>query len=188
MKRLAFLALLVIACAASSSAAEIPSTGTSEVLMTASATPSDTGRRQNGTPHERLGSPSQPAVAARSQPSGAPESVLASPTGEVGTALLGGFATWHDACSTCAAAGPALRHALGAGWRGTVLDIGGPGNAVVRVVLTDSCACRDRHDLPTLIDLSAEAFAELAPLDWGVVAVSIEIPAQLPSTDSEDTP
>jgi hypothetical protein len=111
-------------------------------------------------------------------------------SGEVGTGgLLGGWATWHDnGAGLYAAAGPELRRALGPGWRGTVVDVTGPGGLVVRVPLTDSCACGERHGLPTFLDLSADAFAELAPLGWGIVAVSVELPGQLPATDTEGDP
>jgi hypothetical protein len=112
--------------------------------------------------------------------------VKSEPATGLGSVLVGGYATWFDpSCQHCAAAGPELRRALGPDWRGTLIDVGGPGGASVSVVLSDFCACGERNGLPTLLDLSADAFAELAPLEWGVVAVSIEIAVELPRTDAD---
>jgi hypothetical protein len=136
---------------------------------------------QSGAPHEREGDTVSPMDR---HDGDAPQ-----PTGDIGTALLGGWATWHDnGPGMYAAAGPDLRRALGPGWRGTVVEVGGPGGASVRVRLTDSCACGERHGLPTFLDLSADAFAQLAPLDWGVVAVSIELVPVLPATNTGGEP
>jgi rare lipoprotein A (peptidoglycan hydrolase) len=41
------------------------------------------------------------------------------------------------------------------------------------VRLVDWCACGPRHGRPTLLDLSDDAFRQLAPLSQGVVAVKI---------------
>jgi hypothetical protein len=114
-----------------------------------------------------------PAVATRSQPSGAPESVLATSEGAVGSVLLGGYATWYATPGLTAAAGPELRGALG-DWRGQWVTVES-GRQSVTVQITDWCACGERHGIPTLLDLSDAAFQELAPLSTGVVRVSIEI-------------
>lgn len=129
----------------------------------------------------------QPAVIAQhssQSPAGSgarpgPASVPA-PTGEIGSALLGGYATWYAACHGCGAAGPVLRDALGAGWRGSLVTV--CARACVPVRLTDYCACGERHGRATLVDLDSGSFARLAPLSLGVVAVSIELSAK------EETP
>jgi len=68
-----------------------------------------------------------------------------------------------------AAAGPGLRHG---NWRGTVVTVTANGHSVT-VRLTDWCACRPRHGLPTLIDLSPSAFRRLSPLSAGIVRVTV---------------
>jgi hypothetical protein len=146
------------------------------------------GSDRGGTP------PTNDVAAATSLAAGAP-----TPTGAIGTVLLGGYATWYETPGLTAAAGPVLRDVLG-DWRGQYVTVEGDG-ASVTVRLTDFCACRDRHGLPTLLDLSDAAFSELAPLSAGVIRVSIEIDPpeheadrrmrledrELPATDQEDS-
>lgn len=85
---------------------------------------------------------------------------------------LAGLATWYRGTAGEAAAGPALRAALGPGWRGRRVVVrlapGGPG---VTVRVSDFCACRDRNGLPTLIDLDVRDFQRLAPPSRGVIRV-----------------
>lgn len=95
------------------------------------------------------------------------------PTGAIGTVLLGGYATWYETPGLTAAAGPLLRSALG-DWRGQWITVESEGRSVTVQVL-DACACGNRHGIPTLLDLSDAAFAELADLSVGVIRVSIEI-------------
>ena len=83
------------------------------------------------------------------------------------------MATWFAAPEGTAAAGPALRAALGKGWRGETVRVCSGGECV-RVVLSDWCLCRDRHGVPTIIDLSDDAFRRLAPLGDGVIDVRVE--------------
>jgi hypothetical protein len=64
-----------------------------------------------------------------------------------------------------AAAGPRLRAFLGH-WRGQSVTVCAA--TCIRVILDDWCACPHR-----LIDLSAQAFARLAPLSRGILAVSV---------------
>jgi len=86
---------------------------------------------------------------------------------------LRGYATWYAARGLVASAGPALRKALGPGWRGSrVLVVRGLRAVEVRIV--GWCACGKRHGLPTLLDLSPEAFRALAPLSAGVILVHVE--------------
>jgi hypothetical protein len=100
-----------------------------------------------------------------------------------------GKATWYDAPSKRdAAAGPALRHALGSDWRGSYVWVEANGHRVL-VVLSDWCACGERNGKPTLLDLDDVAFSRLAPLSVGVLDVVVswedgELP-ELPATDVE---
>jgi hypothetical protein len=107
--------------------------------------------------------------------------------GDIGTALVGGKATWYDDGSGYyGAAGPVLREALGGdpAFRGQTVRVCADDCVLVR--LTDWCACGDRGGAPTLIDLSPDAFARLAPLSAGVIDVTIELGGVvLPATDTE---
>ena len=105
---------------------------------------------------------------------------------QVGTALIGGQATWYDAPSrTDAAAGPDLRFD---GWRGSWVR-GSSGERSVTVRLTDWCACQDRNGRPTVIDLDDAAFQELAPLSRGVLDVEVEVlDIELPETSTVEAP
>jgi hypothetical protein len=46
----------------------------------------------------------------------------------------------------------------------------------VLVTVVSFCACGDRKGIPTVIDLSPAAFAELAPLTVGVLSVTVRVP------------
>jgi expansin (peptidoglycan-binding protein) len=112
------------------------------------------------------------------------------PQAEVGTAFLGGKATWYDdGAGLYAAAGPVLREALGGdpAFRGGRVTVRSGGRSVT-VTLSDWCACGERGGVPTLLDLSADAFARLAPLGRGVINVEVELdaaPIRLPATDTD---
>lgn len=102
----------------------------------------------------------------------------------VGLGTVSGRARWYDDGSGIyGAAGPLLRHG---DWRGSRVTVRAGGKSLA-VALTDWCACGDRHGIPTLIDLSPEAFQHFAPLSQGVVRVQIETGGQPrlvpPSTD-----
>jgi hypothetical protein len=107
--------------------------------------------------------------------------------GDVGTAAIGGKATWYDdGPGLYGAAGPVLREALGGdpAFRGQTVRVCADECVLVR--LTDWCACGDRGGVPILIDLSPDAFARLAPLSAGVIDVTIELGGvALPETDTE---
>ena len=77
---------------------------------------------------------------------------------------LTGRATWYAYRSGQAAAGPALRTALGKSWRGRTVTVNGQ-----RVTLTDWCACGGGR----IIDLDSRTFAAIAPLSRGVVRVDV---------------
>jgi hypothetical protein len=79
-----------------------------------------------------------------------------------------GTATWYRWHRNEAAAGPALRRALGRSWRGSVVDVCADARCV-RVRLTDWCGCpRGR-----VVDLDARSFARLVPLSVGTVRVTV---------------
>jgi hypothetical protein len=117
---------------------------------------------------------------------------IAQPTLPETAAELRGWSTWYDAPSKQdAAAGPALRKMLGRDWRGSWVRVSRVTDGEVRtvvVILSDWCACRDRHGSPTVIDLDDQAFLDLAPLGAGVVTVTVEridgVPTSLPATDT----
>jgi hypothetical protein len=155
------------------------------------------GQTTSSAPRDLSGQPgaasaalsSAPAVAVPSPtPSEAP---VPSPTGEVGTALIGGWATWYDVGpGFYAAAGPELRAALGDGWRHEVVEVVHGDRSVV-VEIVDFCACGERAGLPTFLDLSIDAFSVLVDPAAGVIDVSIEIPGSattLPPTDPSPHP
>ena len=81
--------------------------------------------------------------------------------------VVSGAATWFAAPHGTAAAGPALRRALGRNWRGTVVAVTANGHTV-RVRLTDWMRA-DR-----LIDLNPTSFvAVCGPLSRGVCRVTV---------------
>jgi hypothetical protein len=86
---------------------------------------------------------------------------------------LEGRASWYDHADVTAAAGPELRRWLGKGWRGTTVRVSANGRSVV-VRLDDWCQCYKGESRERLIDLSDEAFRQLAPLPVGVLQVRIE--------------
>lgn len=92
---------------------------------------------------------------------------------------LGGYATWFATgrSGLYAAAGPALRKAIGPGWRGSHVLVARYGTRKgIEVVLNDWCACGPRNGMSTLLDLSDEAFRALAPLSRGVIRVAVDVP------------
>lgn len=97
---------------------------------------------------------------------------------------LSGVATWYDdGPGHYAAAGPALR--VGS-WRGDVVEVCSADRCTT-VRLVDWCACGPRGGQATLLDLSPDAFRELAPLSRGVIRVTVEgrPTPTLPPTDTE---
>ncbi len=91
-----------------------------------------------------------------------------------------GQATWYRYHPGQAAAGRALRLALGPRWRGKWVNVTANGRTI-RVRLTDSMGRTSR-----LLDLDPHDFARLAPLSQGIVMVVVswgELIA-LPATDT----
>lgn len=86
---------------------------------------------------------------------------------------LRGRASWYAAAGAVAAAGPALRRRLGRHWRGTWVGV--CAWRCIRVSLVDWCLCRV-HGSERLIDLSDDAFGQLAPLHRGLIQVRIVVP------------
>ena len=87
-----------------------------------------------------------------------------------GPTAIAGRATWYAASGMTAAAGPLLRKWLGKDWRGTTVRFSTPSRSSLIVTLSDWCLCsRGRR----LIDLSDDAFAQLAPLSVGVLRVTV---------------
>lgn len=109
--------------------------------------------------------------------------VIAVPT----PVTLDGYATWYDAPSGHFAAGPAVRAALGAGWRGSTVSVTVGGKTITGRLL-DWCACGKRHAVDTLLDLPTGDFARLASLGSGVIHVSVRLgtePISPPATDAD---
>lgn len=97
--------------------------------------------------------------------------------------LVSGTATWYSWRPGEAAAGPALRAALGSGWRGSTVTVTSAGHSVT-VRLTDWCACGSGR----IIDLDSRSFARLAPLSTGVIRVTVSSggPAPEPTAPGTD--
>jgi rare lipoprotein A (peptidoglycan hydrolase) len=85
--------------------------------------------------------------------------------------IVRGQATWYATGPgrRHAAAGPALRRALGRDWRGEWVTVIARGHRIT-VQLTDWCRCGHGR----VIDLSDEDFKRLAPLSTGVIKVQIK--------------
>lgn len=133
-----------------------------------------TGRR---TSPEVGGGASLPQPVGLSGSSVAPDASVPAPTGEVGTALVGGWATWYDD-------GPGMYAAV-PWYTGTPVTVRvcADGSRCLLLRTRDFCACGPRHGIPTVADLSREAFSYLAPLSDGIVKVTLEWPVDLPATD-----
>jgi hypothetical protein len=105
--------------------------------------------------------------------------------------VLTGTASWYDARPGTAAAGPALRRALGPGYLGTTVAVchgSSTAQACVKVRLVTSCQCYRGEARERLIDLSKSDFAQLAPLSKGLVKVTVRIAGPAPTPPATDTP
>jgi hypothetical protein len=78
----------------------------------------------------------------------------------------------HDPIWRCyAAAGPAIRAALGPNWRGHIVTVE-TGRVAVEVRLVDWCSCPDGR----LLDLYASVYGQLDSLSSGLLDVTVAIP------------
>ena len=78
--------------------------------------------------------------------------------------LASGVATWYAYRAGQAAAGPALRKALGRHWRGKRVIVRWAGHETI-VTLTDFCRCPNGRT----IDLDVRSFARLSAVSRGVL-------------------
>jgi len=90
--------------------------------------------------------------------------------------VLHGKASWYDTVPRghgfAAAAGPALRRALGTSWRGKTVTVRANGRSI-RVVVSDWCRCYKGTAMERLIDLDVRAFALLDSPTRGIVNVEV---------------
>lgn len=83
---------------------------------------------------------------------------------------IAGLATWYAYVPGGAAAGPALRAALGRHWRGRKVSVCVTGGNCVSVTLSDWCLCSSAR----VVDLDVRSFAQLARLSRGVIHVTVK--------------
>jgi hypothetical protein len=119
--------------------------------------------------------------------SGAPDDHSLAGTGADVQALrsASGWATWYRDPNKSGpyAATPWYRWGMDPEWVSVCAFPEGR-TVCTNALVSDFCACGDRHGVPTLIDLAPSAFAELAPLSVGVLRVQVfrGVPAA-PATD-----
>jgi hypothetical protein len=124
-----------------------------------------------GTQRIAPGSPApivtpSPSPSVRAVPSVAPVAALVRPSGQRGASVTG-QASWFRSPRGVSAAGPALRTALGPGWRGARVRVTGPAGSAW-TVLGDWMAA-DR-----LIDLDDDVFpAVCGPLSRGICEAKV---------------
>ena len=83
-----------------------------------------------------------------------------------------GVASWYRYIPGHAAAGPALRRALGPAWRGKVVRVvrrTETGTHFALVKLTDWCACPNGR----IVDLDVRSFARLGSPSLGLVRIEV---------------
>lgn len=123
-----------------------------------------------------VGAPPAPTASPDHRPSPAPDVSRVGPSPSPKRSVRG-TASWYclpgrSSCSGSrtgglyAAAGSELRHGR---WRGRVVVVCA-GRRCLNVKLIDYCACRGSR----IIDLYADAFRRLAPLDRGVLKVTVK--------------
>ena len=83
---------------------------------------------------------------------------------------VSGTAVWYRYRRGHAAAGPLLRKALGAGWRGSTVRVCSAGRCAT-VVLSDWCLCSGGR---RLVDLDVRSFSLLADPSRGVIPVEVK--------------
>ena len=171
MKPLAafLLGVLLGAALVATATAAAPRSGQSTTLLLTPVDVSRPAERASTVPSRRPEWTGTLAPVASALPSPAPPATAA-------PHLVSGTASWYCLAgrSPCtaghpgglyAAAGPGLR--VG-DWRGRQVTVSAGGRSVT-VTLIDWCACPGGR----VVDLYAEAFARLAPLSRGVIAVEV---------------
>ena len=183
---LALLASLLIAAsplpdsAAQPSVADIPAAPMGWV----SRTPDDgwTGAPTAGTPSPAAVSPvAHPSLGATGKRPGSEAQPTAKPSAAA-TNLVSvsrepaprGVASWYSARPGTAAAGPALREALGPDYLGQSVRVCA-GSRCIEVRIVTSCQCYRGEPGERLIDLSRSAFSRLADPSVGLVRVTVEV-------------
>lgn len=181
-------ALSPAAASRSAQQADLPFPSGRMTTERADPLPSPDSAGRSGAPHDPASVPA--AASGDARPAGAPPSPAtgmrpASSEAPRTAASLRGIATWYclpgrspctagyPATGAYAAAGPALRAALG-DWRGRTVTVSADGRSV-EVALVDFCRC----DGGGLIDLYAGVFGQMAPLSVGLVRVTVT-PVPLP--------
>jgi hypothetical protein len=167
MRKIVALLLMVIGCQAPQSAA-------TDVMPTVPS--------PSGTPGSGEGVVSGTSGSLPSPPSMTPEptEVIVPPKPKPHRQFVLGRMTWYckSGVSAChrafpdrmgrhdayGAAGPALRRAIGPGWRGTAVRVTWRGRSAW-LWLIDWCLCRNGR----VVDAYADVFARLAPLSRGVL-------------------
>jgi hypothetical protein len=113
-----------------------------------------------------------PSPSVRAAPSVAPVAALVRPSGQRGASVTG-TASWFRSPRGVSAAGPALRTALGSGWRSDRVTVCGPSGCAV-TVLGDWCQCYLGTASERLIDLNARVFeAVCGALSRGICPVTV---------------
>ena len=154
--------------------------GSTGDLLAATATPGATREglgtgwyKESARPTTRTLTTATPAPVASPSASSVPSATpVRIPALTERAVAVTGTASWFASPIGVSAAGPALRTALGSGWRGTHVTVCSAGRCAV-TVLGDWCACPRRA-----IDLDAPVFAALAPLSQGLVEVTVSWPAE----------
>jgi len=127
-----------------------------------------------------------PAAGSTSKDSVVTVAAPVQPSGRLALPVIGGRATWYRADGMIGAAGPMLRAYIGRHWRGSLIEVRSivTGQRIV-VRLTDWCLCAHGR---RLVDLSDDAFMQLAPLSKGVIGVSIlRVVRAVPDPPATDT-
>jgi rare lipoprotein A (peptidoglycan hydrolase) len=92
---------------------------------------------------------------------------------------IAGTASWYDYMPRQAAAGPALREALGKDWRGQIVTVcvsRETSSACAKVRLTDWCQCHRGTNRERIIDLDRRTFAVLGvPPSRGIAKVRVHL-------------
>ena len=162
------LLILVALAAAGGAPQEIESRWTAVLDRAVAGTPAAFPEPSHG------GSPSHlPVVASAARE---PIASVPAPSGEVGTALVGGWATFYDDGPGRYAAVPTWRFG-DAPYPVRVCRMDDETTCIVALV-RDFCACGDRNGTPTVIDLSPEAMSVLEPAyeRLGILRVTVEWP------------